>query len=188
MPDHPNRLEAAVTATAPSRAATGRLLSPGSQVGAYVIESLLARGGAAQVYRARDERLGRLVALKVLEDTAASSSRQRFLREVQVVAGLAHPNVVALYAAGEEQGVAFAAMELLLGSLADEVERRGRLPWDEALRVARDACLGLDAAWQHGVVHRDVKPSNLLRGADGVVKVADFGIAKDLSMALELTD
>lgn len=180
-----------VTRTSPhpsSRtAARAPVFHQGARVGPYVIDALIAQGGSARVYRAMDQTLARPVALKVLDDASLHEGRERFLREVQLVAGLSHPHIVSLYAAGEDQGVAFAAMELLPGSLADELKRRGRLPWTEALTAARQACLGLDAARQHGIVHRDVKPSNLLRDASGVIKVADFGLAKDLSSALELT-
>lgn len=162
-------------------------LPAGYRLGAYLIESRIASGGMGVVYRARDVTLDRLVALKVLAAGATTEARQRFLREVQLVAGLVHPQVVALYAAGEEQGHAFAAMELLPGSLAHELARRGRLPWHEALAAARDACRGLDAGWSRGIVHRDVKPSNLLRDERGGVKVADFGLAKDISRDLDLT-
>ena len=159
----------------------------GYRLGSYVIEARIAAGGMGVVYRARDVRLDRLVALKVLAAGSSEQARQRFLREVQVVAGLVHPNVVALYAAGEEQGHAFAAMELLPGSLAHELARRGRLPWREALAAMRDTCRGLEAGWERGIVHRDVKPSNLLRDASGTIKVADFGLAKDISRDLDLT-
>ena len=162
-------------------------LPAGYRLGAYLIESRIASGGMGVVYRAKDVTLDRLVALKVLAAGATTDARQRFLREVQLVAGLVHPQVVALYAAGEEQGHAFAAMELLPGSLAHELARRGRLPWQEALAAARDACRGLDAGWTRGIVHRDVKPSNLLRDERGGVKVADFGLAKDISRDLDLT-
>jgi len=162
-------------------------LAPGATLGAYRISSHIAAGGMGVVYRATDVTLGREVALKVLAAGATADARQRFLREVQLVAGLVHPHVVALYAAGEEQGHAFAAMELLAGSLTNELHARGRLPWREALSVAADACRGLDAGWQRGIVHRDVKPSNLLRDDAGTVKVADFGLAKDLSRDLDLT-
>ncbi len=165
----------------------GGALLTGHRLGAYLIESRIASGGMGVVYRAKDIALDRRVALKVLAAGATAEARQRFLREVQLVAGLVHPHVVALYAAGEEQGHAFAAMELLPGSLGHELSRRGRLPWQEALIAARDACRGLDAGWARGIVHRDVKPSNLLRDDSGGVKVADFGLAKDISRDLDLT-
>ena len=169
-----------------SRVHTPGNLPPGSRVGAYIVEDRIARGGSASVYRARDEMLGRHVALKVL-DGDTDEWGPRFLREVQLVAGLVDPHIVGLYAAGDSDGVTFAAMELLAGSLGDELAVRGHLPWDEALRAARDACLGLDTARKRGIIHRDIKPSNLLRDREGTVKVADFGLAKDVSSELELT-
>ena len=170
-----------------SRAAQTHPLSAGTHLGPYMIEGLIAEGGSARVYRALDQTLARPVALKVLGSGTGGESRERFLREVQLVAGLVHPHIVSLYAAGEQDGYAFAAMELLPGSLADELARDQRVPWSRALRAARDACLGLDFAWKKGIVHRDVKPSNLLRDPSGAVKVGDFGLAKDLSSELELT-
>ena len=179
--------ESSPTVTAVGLSPAAGLPLQGFRLGAYVIESRIAAGGMGVVYRAKDVTLDRLVALKVLAAGSTADARQRFLREVQVVAGLVHPNVVALYAAGEEQGHAYAAMELLPGSLAHELSRRGRLPWREALAAARDTCRGLEAGWMRGIVHRDVKPSNLLRDDRGGVKVADFGLAKDISRELDLT-
>jgi len=162
-------------------------VGPGRAFGPYRIDALIAHGGNAHVYRATDQLLARPVALKVLDAADSGDARERFLREVQVIAGLTHPHIVGLYAAGDEDGVAYAAMELLHGTVADQLASRGRIPWDESLRIAREACLGLEAAAAKGIVHRDVKPSNLLRDAEGRIKVGDFGLAKDLSSTLELT-
>ena len=174
---------------APDPDATHTSAAPRAQprVAGYLIERPIASGASGMVYQAIDERLGRRVALKVLKENAFPQARERFLREVRMIAGLQHPNVVLLYGAGEDAGVAWAAMELLPGSLAQELHRAGRLPPDAIRLVARDVCMGLDAVWQRGIVHRDIKPSNLLRAADGTVKVADFGLAKDLAVELHLT-
>jgi serine/threonine protein kinase len=139
------------------------------------------------VYRATDEQLGRQVALKVLRDSTFPHARERFLREVRMIAGLQHPNVVLLYGAGEDSGVAWAAMELMPHSLSQELQQSGRFSAEALRAVTRDVCHGLDAVWKRGIVHRDIKPSNLLRGSSGVVKVADFGLAKDLALELNLT-
>lgn len=157
------------------------------RIGGYLIERPIASGASGVVYRALDERLGRIVALKVLKDDAFPQARQRFLREVRLVAGIQHPNVVLLYGAGEDNGVAWAAMELMPSSLSQELQRNGVFDAEAIRSVARDVCLGLDAVASHGIVHRDIKPSNLLRGGDGRVKVADFGLAKDLAIELNLT-
>jgi serine/threonine-protein kinase len=147
---------------------------------------LIAAGGMATVHRALDERLGRIVALKVLKG-GDSDARARFLREVRVVAGLQHANIVMLYGAGEEGDATWAAMELLSHSLSHELHEKGRFSASDTSAAGRDACRGLEAAAIRGVVHRDIKPSNLLRDQSGSVKVADFGLAKDLSLDLHLT-
>jgi serine/threonine-protein kinase len=182
MPSPPDAAAPDPDATHLSGAPAGR-----PRIAGYLIERPLASGASGTVYRALDERLGRHVALKVLKDTAFPHARERFLREVRLIAGLHHPNVVLLYGAGEDTGVAWAAMELMPGSLSQELHRAGRLSADDIRSITRDVCLGLDAVWKRGIVHRDIKPSNLLRSADGVVKVADFGLAKDLSLELNLT-
>lgn len=162
---------------------------PGSRlrIGGYLIERPIASGANGVVYRARDERLGRVAALKVLKEDAFPQARERFLREVRMVASIQHPNIVLLYGAGEDNGVAWAAMELLPSSLSQELQSSGVFSADAIRSVARDVCLGLDAVASHGIIHRDIKPSNLLRAADGTVKVADFGLAKDLGLELNLT-
>ena len=157
------------------------------RIGGYLIERPIASGASGVVYRALDERLGRVVALKVLKDDAFPQARERFLREVRVVAAIQHPNIVLLYGAGDDNGVAWAAMELMPASLSQELQRSGLFSAAAITVVARDVCLGLEAVAAHGIVHRDIKPSNLLRGADGHVKVADFGLAKDLGIELHLT-
>ena len=157
------------------------------RIGGYLIERPIASGASGVVYRAIDERLNRIVALKVLKEDAIPQARQRFLREVRLVAGIQHPNVVLLYGAGEDNGAAWAAMELMPASLSQELQRNGPFAPDAIRHVTRDVCLGLDAVASQGIVHRDIKPSNLLRSPDGRVKVADFGLAKDLAIELNLT-
>jgi eukaryotic-like serine/threonine-protein kinase len=161
-------------------------LSPGSRIGAYEVISLVGRGGMGEVYRARDTRLGRDVALKMLLDGADASDpewRTRFEREARALASLNHPNIAAIYGL-EETGLDHKAsttaivMELVDGdSLADRL-KRGPLPFDEALDVAGQIADALDAAHQRGIVHRDLKPANVKITAAGSVKVLDFGLAK----------
>ena len=149
--------------------------------GRYRIERELARGGMAIVYLGRDEELGRPVAVKVLADNLAgdASIRERFVREARVAAGLAHPNIVTVFDTGEEDGRPFIVMEYVEGrTLANRLRDEGKLAWDEAVAVAAQVCAGLEHAHAAGLVHRDVKPGNLLERSDGTIKIADFGIAR----------
>jgi serine/threonine-protein kinase len=166
-------------------------LSPCSRVGVYEVISILGRGGMGEVYRARDTRLNRDVAIKVLPDLFASDVERlaRFTREAQTLASLNHPNIASIYgleedAPGRTAGGASATaivMELVEGeTLADRLGR-GPLPLDEALNVAGQIADALDAAHQKGIVHRDLKPANVKITATGVVKVLDFGLAKILA-------
>ena len=135
----------------------------------------------AVVYRARDSELDRDVAIKVLAEHLASDVefRRRFLRESRLAAKLSHPNVVSVYDGGETDGRPYIVMEYVEGvTLAGELARRGRLSADEAIGLAIQVCAGLEHAHAMGLVHRDVKPQNLLLRADGVLKIADFGIAR----------
>jgi serine/threonine-protein kinase len=134
----------------------------------------------ATVDLARDRELDRLVALKRLAENLARDEdlRQRFLREARLAARLAHPNVVRVFDVGEDDGRPFIAMEYVEGeTLADLVTRRGPLPAAEVASLGVQACAGLAAAHAAGLVHRDVKPQNLLLGTDGVLELGDFGIA-----------
>jgi eukaryotic-like serine/threonine-protein kinase len=144
----------------------------------YRFERPLGHGGMATVYLARDEELHRPVAIKVLAENLANDAalRERFLREAKLAARLSHPNVVTVYDAGEtEEGLPYIVMEYVPGTtLADA----GHLPPDEAVGLVLQACRGLAHAHAAGLVHRDVKPQNLLLREDGTVKVADFGIAR----------
>lgn len=157
-----------------------------ARVGGYLLERPIATGASGTVHRALDEQFGRRVALKMLSESALPQARERFLSNVRTIAGLQHPNVVLLLGAGEDRGVAWAAMELMPASLSQELHQRGRFSAGDLRAIVRDVCLGLDAASRRGIVHGDIKPSNLMRSADGTVKVADFGLAKDLSLELNL--
>ena len=148
--------------------------------GRYAVERTLGRGGMATVYLAHDTVLGRPVALKVLAEHLADdeSFRARFLREARLAARIAHPNVVQVYDAGGDEAGLFIAMEYVDGeSLAEELARRGRLSAGEVVDLGRQLAAALAAAHAAGLVHRDVKPPNVLRSRDGTVKLGDFGIA-----------
>jgi eukaryotic-like serine/threonine-protein kinase len=149
--------------------------------GRYRVEEILGRGGMASVYLARDEELGRPVAVKVLAEHLADTAgfRDRFLREARLAAQLSHPNIVQVFDVGEDEGRPFIVMECVEGStLADELKQRGPLEPAEVVDLALQVCGGLEHAHAAGLVHRDIKPQNLLVRADGTVKIADFGIAR----------
>lgn len=160
--------------------------------GRYQLVELLGRGAMGEVWRAQDTTLGRDIAVKLLlEHTAAPHAAERFRREAQTAAQLNHPNVVAAYDFGEEDGRGYLVMELVPGrSLRQELAERGPLGAEQARRFAGQAATGLAAAHAHRVVHRDIKPGNLLLTADDTVKVADFGIARavvETASALTMT-
>jgi eukaryotic-like serine/threonine-protein kinase len=147
----------------------------------YRVEQTLGHGGMASVYLARDRELDRPVAVKVLAEQFVGDDafRRRFMREGRLAARLSHANVVQVYDTGEEDGRPFIVMEYVSGeTLADVLARRRKLPVREAVGVGRQAALGLEHAHAAGLIHRDVKPQNLLIRDDGVVKIADFGIAR----------
>ena len=147
----------------------------------YRLVRLLGEGGMGRVYLAEDEVLGRRAAVKVMPARRVDSedARARFLREARLLASVEHPNVVRVYAFGEAEGQPYLVMEYVEGeSLADRLRRERRLGQPEALRIARAVTEALAAAWESGVVHRDVKPSNILVDRKGHVRVADFGLAK----------
>jgi len=145
--------------------------------GRYRIERELGRGGMAGVYLARDEELHRPVAVKVLAEHLGDDEtfRTRFLREARLAGRLSHPNIVQVYDAGETDGRPFIVMEYVPGGTLAEC---GRLPPQRAVELGLQACAGLQHAHDAGLVHRDVKPGNLLLREDGVLKIADFGIAR----------
>src|SRR6476660_4984728 len=145
-------------------------LAPGTQLGPYEILSQLGAGGMGEVYRARDPRLGRDVAIKV----SAEKFNERFEREAKVVASLNHPNICALYDVGPN----YIVMELVEGE-----EPKGPMPLEEALQICRQIAAALEAAHEKGIVHRDLKPANIKVTPDGTVKVLDFGLAKAVAGA-----
>jgi eukaryotic-like serine/threonine-protein kinase len=157
-------------------------LTSGTRVRRYEIESFLGRGGMGEVYRARDVELGRLVALKVLprftDDADADERVRRFVQEAKAAVALNHPNVAHLYDAGEDSGIRFIAMELIEGETLRERMHHRSFPVDEALDVAIQIASALADAHAHGIVHRDIKPDNVMLRPDGYVKVLDFGLAK----------
>jgi serine/threonine-protein kinase len=158
--------------------------------GRYRVEATLARGGMATVYRALDTRLDRVVALKVMHPELAVDDEfvARFIGEARSAAQLAHPAVVAVFDQGEDDGAVFLAMEYIEGRTLRQVLRdRGRLAPDHALDLIEPVLAALGAAHAAGIVHRDVKPENVLVGDDGRVKVADFGLARALSDASTAT-
>jgi serine/threonine-protein kinase len=149
--------------------------------GRYRVEARIARGGMATVYRALDTRLDRVVALKVMHQVFAEDDEfvARFIREAKSAARLSHPNVVAVFDQGDDAGQVFLAMEYVHGrTLRDLIRERRRLVPQEALSILQPVLAALSAAHAAGLVHRDVKPENVLLADDGRVKVADFGLAR----------
>jgi Tol biopolymer transport system component len=157
-------------------------LTSGTRVGPYEIVALLGVGGMGEVYRARDARLGRDVALKVLPElfTRDTERMTRFDREAQLLASLNHPNIAMLHGLEESGGGRALVMELVEGPTLAERIAQGPLPLDEALPVARQIAEALEAAHERGIIHRDLKPANIKLRPDGAVKVLDFGLAKAL--------
>jgi eukaryotic-like serine/threonine-protein kinase len=155
-------------------------LTVGASLGPYVIEGVLGTGGMGEVYRARDTKLGRRVALKVLPDALSDDPerRARFQREAQVLAALNHPHIAAIYGFEDRDARDAIALELVEGSTLAERLASGALPPDEAIAIGQQIVDALDAAHDLGIVHRDLKPSNIKIKPDGTVKVLDFGLAR----------
>jgi len=155
-------------------------LLPGATLGPYQIISALGAGGMGEVYRARDSKLNRDVAIKVLLPAVAHDPDRlaRFSREAQVLASLNHPNIAHIYGVEEASGVTALVMELVEGEDLSQRIARGPIPLDEALPIARQIAEALEAAHDLGIVHRDLKPANIKLRSDGTVKVLDFGLAK----------
>jgi serine/threonine protein kinase len=155
-------------------------LLTGRRIGVYQIQTLLGAGGMGEVYRARDTKLGRDVAFKILPRvfTADPDRLARFEREARVLASLNHPHIGAIYGVEESDGVHALVLELVEGlTLADRMAK-GSIPLTESLGIAKQIAEALDAAHERGIVHRDLKPANIKITPDGTVKVLDFGLAK----------
>ena len=160
-------------------------LTPGARLGGYEIVSPLGAGGMGEVYRAKDPELDRDVAIKVLSERLSQDSEaiQRFKREAKTLAALSHPHILTVFAFGSEGDVDYAVSELLEGeTLGERLKRERRLPWGQALDIALSVADGLAAAHAKGIVHRDIKPTNLVITSKDVVKILDFGLAKSVSV------
>ena len=150
----------------------------------YEIVSKVGSGGMADVYKAKDHKLNRFVAMKVMKPEFSSDTNfiSKFQREAQAAAGLAHPNVVNVFDVGEDQGVNYIVMELVEGiTLKEYISKKGKLTVKEATSIAIQVAMGLEAAHNRNIVHRDIKPQNIIISTDGKVKVTDFGIARAAS-------
>ena len=169
-------------------------LTAGAKLGSYEIVAPLGAGGMGEVFRARDPRLGRDVALKVLPDLFARDPDRlaRFKREAQLLAALNHPNIAAIYGLEDtsrstSSGLAL-VLELVEGPTLAARIANGPIPLDEAMRIARQIADALESAHEQGIIHRDLKPANIKVRPDGTVKVLDFGLAKALEPVTPVSD
>ena len=155
-------------------------LTSGTKLGPYEIQLLLGAGGMGEVYRARDTRLERMVAIKILPARLSSNPdlRGRFEQEAKSISALHHPNICVLHDIGSQDGVDFMVMEYVAGETLDKLIPPGGLTPKLAVKYAMQIADGLSRAHYTGIVHRDLKPSNIMVEEDGLVKVLDFGLAK----------
>ena len=165
-------------------------LSVGTRFGPYEILSPLGAGGMGEVYRARDTRLDRNVAIKILSYAFVADAERvaRFQREAKVLASLNHPHIAAIYGLEDAEHVTALVMELVEGEDLAERLTRGPVPLDEALPIASQLAEALETAHERGIIHRDLKPANVKLRPDGTVKVLDFGLAKAVSGDTEKPD
>src|SRR6516162_3717187 len=157
-------------------------LTIGTRLGSHEITALLGKGGMGEVYRARDLKLKREVAIKILPEEFSRDAERvsRFQREAEMLASLNHPNIAGIYDLAEAIGTRFLVLELVEGeTLADRIAR-GPMPVREALHIAIQICEALEAAHERGIIHRDLKPANIKLTREGQIKVLDFGLAKAL--------
>jgi serine/threonine-protein kinase len=169
-----------VAAHLPGSVVVPSVLAPGTRIGAYEIVEFIDAGGMGEVYRAKDTRLKRAVALKILPPAFADDPdrRARFHREAEVLASLNHPGIAQIFGLEEMEDVRALALEFVNGETLAERIRRGRIPIDETLRIAKQIAEALEAAHEQGIIHRDLKPGNIKLRPDGTVKLLDFGLAK----------
>ena len=153
----------------------------GRKLGPYQIQVVLGAGGMGEVYKAKDTRLNRTVAIKVLPRLLSERAdlRQRFEREARAIASLNHPNICAIHDVGRQDGIDFLVMEYLEGETLSKRLKKGPLPTEQLLRTAIEIATALDQAHRHGVIHRDLKPGNIMLTKTGA-KLLDFGLAKQL--------
>ena len=157
-------------------------LAPGTQLGPYKIEAPLGAGGMGEVYRARDTRLGRDVAVKILpkEMSADATRKQRFEREAKTISSLNHPHICVLYDVGHQDGTDYLVMECVEGETLAKLLEKGPLPLEQVLKYGAQIADALDKAHRSGVVRRDLKPGNIVLATTGA-KLLDFGLAKPVS-------
>src|SRR5262245_46072104 len=154
-------------------------LGPGTRLGPYEIVAPIGAGGMGEVYKAKDTRLDRIVAIKILPEalTGDAQFRERFDREARAISQLDHPHICTLYDVGEQNETSFLVMQCLEGETLEARLRKGALPLDQALQVAIQIADALDKAHRAGIVHRDLKPANIMLTKSGA-KLLDFGLAK----------
>ncbi len=162
-------------------------MNPGAKLGPYEIIGAIGAGGMGEVYRARDTRLDRTVAIKILPSGVAATpeARQRFEREARAISALNHPNICTLYDVGHQDGTDFLVMEFLEGESLAQRLARGAMPLDQALRAAREVAEALGRAHRAGVIHRDLKPGNIMLTKSGA-KLLDFGLAKAAQQPVQM--
>ena len=155
-------------------------LTPGTRLGVYEVVASIGAGGMGQVFRARDTKLDRDVAIKILPEAFAHDADRlaRFQREAKTLASLNHPNIAGIYGLEESGGMTALVMELVEGDDLSQRIARGAIPLDEALPIAKQIAEALEGAHEQGIIHRDLKPANIKVRSDGTVKVLDFGLAK----------
>ena len=165
-------------------------LERGTRLGPYEVTAPLGAGGMGEVYRARDTKLDRDVALKILREafTTDPDRLARFQREAKALASLNHPNIAAIYGLEDADGTRALVLELVEGPTLAERIAHGPIPLDEALLIATQIAEALEAAHEHGIMHRDLKPANIKVTPDGVVKLLDFGLAKALEPEISDAD